>query len=420
MKRIAIYHNLTSGGSKKELYEFCVRFIREAWTVDLFIHDIGVEKFLPLDKKVSSCTVDGYILLKRFTWPLPFLKSIIYLVFFFINIKRIKKSSKRLAAKINSGNYDIAFIHHSKDLVQSPFILRYLNCRTVYYCAETQREFYEKGFFNQIEKLEKITHEKTYGIKPLLLKFYSPIVNIWDKPFINIERLYRQSYDFKNIQFTDLVLTNSNFSKENLLAAYGVNASVVYLGTNLPEELPKKTTPRKYVLSVGAIGPMKGYHFLVESLSFVPISKRPRLIVVGNSSNSAYERYLINMAEQLNVEIEICVDLSEIELTAKFQESSIFLYSPFLEPFGLTPLEAMAFGVPVIAVCEGGPRESIIHEKTGLLVQRQSKEFGKAVEFLIDNDTKREEIAKAGKESVMTYWNWEAAFGRFKETVFTD
>jgi glycosyltransferase involved in cell wall biosynthesis len=418
MNRIALYHNLTSGGSKKELYEFSVRFIREGWTVDLFIHDIGVERFLPLNNLVNTCTVDEYKLIKRYNKPLPFLKSVIYLTVFFININRIKQSSKRLAAKINSGNYDIAFIHHNKDIVQSPFILRYINCRTVYYCAEAQREFYEKGLLTQFDNLDKNAIGSRTGFKQVLLKLYSKVIKFWDKPFAFIENSYRKSYDFKNIQYTDQVLTNSNFSKENLLAAYGVNAQVVYLGTNIPKELPKTAVTKKYALSIGAVGPMKGYHFLIESLSHVSISKRPVLIMIGNSSNKSYERYLIRLAKQLSVEIEIHVDLSDDEMTTKIQKSSLFLYAPYLEPFGLTPLEAMAFGVPVIAICEGGPRESVIHEKTGLLVQRDPIELGKAIEFLLDNDKKREELALAGHESVLTYWNWDAAFGRFKEKVF--
>ncbi len=235
MKKIALYHNLTSGGSKKELYEFSVRFIKDGWTVDLFIHDRNVENFLPLDKLVNTCVVDNYRLLKKFRKPLPFLKSPLHLFFFLINIRRIRSSSKRLAAKINAGNYDMAFIHHNKDLVQSPFILRYLKCRKVYYCAEAQREFYERGLSNYLDNTCSIEKSRQSGFVHFLLNLYKPVIDFWNKPFALAENSLRRRFDYSNIQHSDTVLTNSNFSRENLLAAYGIASDVVYLGTNIPQ-----------------------------------------------------------------------------------------------------------------------------------------------------------------------------------------
>ena len=56
---------------------------------------------------------------------------------------------------IDSCSYDFVFLHHNKDYVQSPFLLRYLKTKTVYYCAEPQRVFYDEGLFRMIYRKKK-------------------------------------------------------------------------------------------------------------------------------------------------------------------------------------------------------------------------------------------------------------------------
>lgn len=50
------------------------------------------------------------------------------------------------------------------------------------------------------------------------------------------------------------------------------------------------------------------------------------------------------------------------------RESIALVYTPVNEHFGITPLEAMAAGRPVIACNTGGPCETVIHGQTGILV----------------------------------------------------
>jgi glycosyltransferase involved in cell wall biosynthesis len=50
-----------------------------------------------------------------------------------------------------------------------------------------------------------------------------------------------------------------------------------------------------------------------------------------------------------------------------YSQSTALVYTPSFEHFGITPIEGMSFGVPVIAVGNGGPKESVEHLKTGYL-----------------------------------------------------
>lgn len=55
------------------------------------------------------------------------------------------------------------------------------------------------------------------------------------------------------------------------------------------------------------------------------------------------------------------------------------LYTPDREHFGIVPIEAMYEGTPVIAVNSGGPKETVIHGKTGFLCSQTAKSFSEAM-----------------------------------------
>jgi len=69
----------------------------------------------------------------------------------------------------------------------------------------------------------------------------------------------------------------------------------------------------------------------------------------------------------------------------------------------------MACGTPVIVVKEGGVRESIIHNETGILTERDENMFGEAVTKLILDKEKRQKIAQRGIESIHNFWILEHA-----------
>ena len=91
------------------------------------------------------------------------------------------------------------------------------------------------------------------------------------------------------------------------------------------------------------------------------------------------------------------------------------IYVPRLEPFGLAPLEASACGTPVVAVAEGGIRESLTHMESALLIPgRDPVALGRAVLSLLDNPELAIRLGERGRESVRTNWTWDAAIDRLE------
>jgi glycosyltransferase involved in cell wall biosynthesis len=117
--------------------------------------------------------------------------------------------------------------------------------------------------------------------------------------------------------------------------------------------------------------------------------------------------YLHRLAEGLGVQLQVKSNLDVNKLREEYTDAKFCVYAPVLEPFGLVPLEAMACGVPVIGVSEGGVPESIMHERTGLLVERDPEKFAGAMQHLLSNPDLVLEYGRNAREHVLRNWTWD-------------
>jgi len=365
---------------------------------------------LDLTDWVTETYLFPFDLINKVSFTLPFLKSIINLIIDLLNILKIDNVSKSMAREIDKNNYNFVFVHHNKDYVQSPFILKYLKTKSFYFCAEPYRKFYEKGIFN--EKQNKSSNRN-------LLEVYTTLTNFIDKPCRNYINKKIKAYDHENIKHCDFVLTNSYFSRENILSAYGVIAKVVHLGG---DSIPRLNQDQlihnnNSVISIGAINALKGYEFIIKALGTIDENDRPIFVIVGNTADKVYVSKINSLADNLNVSLIIHKNISDEKLSINIQKSTLFVYAPFLEPLGLSPLEAMSFGLPVVAVKEGGLRETIIHGKNGYLVDRDPIQFGEKIVSILKDQLLREKLSIGTKESIQSYWNWDLAYQRLNSAI---
>ncbi|KAJ1821807.1 Alpha-1,3-mannosyltransferase-like protein [Coemansia sp. RSA 2599] len=81
--------------------------------------------------------------------------------------------------------------------------------------------------------------------------------------------------------------------------------------------------------------------------------------------------------------------------------ASCVLYTPSNEHLGIVPLEAMYMRVPVIAVDSGGPRETVVHGKTGFLCESSPGPFAAAIAAVLSMDEdRRKAMGEAGRSRV--------------------
>lgn len=84
-------------------------------------------------------------------------------------------------------------------------------------------------------------------------------------------------------------------------------------------------------------------------------------------------------------QIIFLASFNEAQRTYLFSASKALVYTPSWEHFGIVPIESMYAGLPVVAVNNGGPLETILDGKTGFLCVSEKEKFADAIVWLLKN-----------------------------------
>jgi glycosyltransferase involved in cell wall biosynthesis len=225
-----------------------------------------------------------------------------------------------------------------------------------------------------------------------------------------------RALDLRNTAGATTLLANSRFTAGNVRRIYGRQAPVSDFGVDSARFRPPGDGVReRFVLSVGALRPEKGFDFVIEALALVPAATRPALRIVANADDALERAYLTELAARCGVDLRIEISVSEERLVERYRRAELVVYAPIREPFGLAALEAMACGVPVVGVDEGGVRETVIDGITGRLVERDEAQFADAVAILTADDVLRRRLGEQARRHVVERWSWEAAVASVEE-----
>ncbi len=130
-------------------------------------------------------------------------------------------------------------------------------------------------------------------------------------------------------------------------------------------------------LSVNRIYPEKRIDLQFDVFRELP---EERLLIVGGyAKGDNASEYHNKLVKDIPNNVEMLGVVSEKELIDLYARCKGLICTARDEDFGLTPVEAMASGKPVVAVNEGGFKETVIHGKTGLLVEADRDELVRAV-----------------------------------------
>jgi glycosyltransferase involved in cell wall biosynthesis len=169
---------------------------------------------------------------------------------------------------------------------------------------------------------------------------------------------YRSSY-LEAVRSMDVIITNSCHVRERLLRQTGVNAQVIY--PPIDTKVFRFLGQEDYYLSVGRLEPKKRVDRIVKAFLNMPDKK---LVVASGGSELNKLKALVNQAP--NIQFSGWVD--RYTLARMIGNAIAVIYVPWDEDFGMSAVEAMAAGKPVIGVDEGGLRESVIDGDTGILL----------------------------------------------------
>lgn len=151
-----------------------------------------------------------------------------------------------------------------------------------------------------------------------------------------------------------------------------------------------------------------------------------RLIVAGGydprvTENVQYYDELEQQAATLELGSQVVFKASftNAERSAMLGQGFAVVYTPSNEHFGIVPVEAMYSRRPVIAVNNGGPRESVVDGQTGFLCEAEPKEFAHAMMRLLQNKKAAQDMGVKGRARVVKRFSLSAFATRLHEIVMT-
>ncbi|MCO6431524.1 MAG: glycosyltransferase [Deltaproteobacteria bacterium] len=185
----------------------------------------------------------------------------------------------------------------------------------------------------------------------------------------------------------------------------------------LSRQLLKLPVDRQLLLYAGRLVPRKGLETVVRALAILKrrTSLRPLFVIVGGERSVATESAtpeigrLKVIAEKEGVieQLKFIGRRGSAELHHFYCASDVFVSTPWYEPFGIAPLEAMASGTPVIGSAVGGIKYTVKAGETGELVPpRNPLRLAVAISKLLQSPQLRKEYSIAALERVRTLFTW--------------
>lgn len=404
---IAVWHNLPSGGGKRALYEHVKGLAQRGHHIEVWCPSTADTTYLPLSEFAREHVLP-------FDWqPPPHAGRIENIMYPYrsteTKLAAMERHCQACATEISAGKFDVLFVNACMFFRTPPLGRMLPQLPSVIYLGEPYRWFYEA-----LPSLPWLALPDSGG------STYSPK---------NLKRLLRDLIRVQGFRLQareerasaagfDKILVNSLYSRESVLRAYGLDASVCYLGVDGEMFHPSGAARENFVIGLGSMTAEKGVDVAIRTLATLPSGKRPELKWVGNIASANYHAEMVKLAETLDVRFDSRINLSDDELIDLLNRASLLLYTSKLEPFGFAPLEANACGTPVVAIAEGGVRETVHHMENGLIVhERDPKALGRAVLALLDDAELADRLGKNGRAMMLEQWTWHAAVERLEEQL---
>lgn len=409
--KIAVWHNLPSGGGKRALYYHVRGLVERGHEVACWSLDTADHSYLPLSEFAPERIVPSDLFSESpgelksprgagFTsWLAPWYSAAL------ARMQAFDAACKRCAKEIDAGEFDLVFANGSIGY-HVPFILRHLAMKKVLYLQEPSRFLYEaRPILPWVASAPDDLENLLFGPRKLL------------RDYPNLQTLRLQAkQEWLNVQACDRVLVNSYFSRENVLRDYGVESHVCYLGVDTTLFRHLDLERERFVVGLGSLDPIKRVDLAIRAVALLP-EPRPPLVWIANSGSESYRKDISELARSLGVALRVQMAISDAELVTILNRASLLLYTSRLEPFGFAVLEANACGLPVVGVAEGGIRETIKDGVNGFLVEPDAESVARVADQLLRNPSLARQMGDAGVVNVRENWAVEQSVDRLERNL---
>ncbi|MEH0939277.1 glycosyltransferase [Micromonospora psammae] len=169
---------------------------------------------------------------------------------------------------------------------------------------------------------------------------------------------------------------------------------------------------RQRIITVGRMVERKGFQDVVRALPAVPEAE---CVVVGGPPAEllpadAFARRLRALAESCGVadRVKLVGAVPREEMGSWYRSADVLVAAPWYEPFGLTPLEGMACGLPVVGTNVGGIADTVVDGLTGDLVPpRDPRALGTAIRRLLADRVRLFTYGTAALDRIRSRYSWK-------------
>lgn len=162
---------------------------------------------------------------------------------------------------------------------------------------------------------------------------------------------------------------------------------------------PERDGTTRILLGMGRLVPPKNFGSLIEAFARIADAlPQWRLVITGDGPE---RRALLSLAQKLGISSRVSLPGVVGNAGAWYQRADLFALTSTFEGFPNTLLEALAHGVPAVAVdCDAGPRDLVRHCVDGLLVPAGNVElFADNLRTLMSDDSLRAEYSRRAAEA---------------------
>lgn len=270
----------------------------------------------------------------------------------------------------------------------------------------------------------------TFAAANLARKYKKPyIINplgAFDPQLIDFRSSFKKNIYIKmierhNISGASVIHASSLYEKEAIVSM-GVNVPVAVIprGLNLKEydkPLGMQGLEVKYpqlkgkrvILFLGRIDPQKGMELLISAFKMVILAGQDAYLVVAGPAKESYLSYLKSLCvkEKIAERVIFPGPLFGIDKISAFYSSDIFVLPSFKESFGISVLEAMAVGLPVVVTKRIGLSPDIEECGCGIVTDYSPQYIRDAILGMLKDDVRRRDMGKKGRRLVEERFTWD-------------
>jgi glycosyltransferase involved in cell wall biosynthesis len=174
---------------------------------------------------------------------------------------------------------------------------------------------------------------------------------------------------------------------------------------------------RRRIVSIGRLVARKGVDDAIRALVALPDVE---LVVAGGPpaaelSRDQEAKRLLRVARQAGVadRVQLRGAVARADVPTLLRSADVVVCTPWYEPFGIVPLEAMACGIPVVASAVGGMLDTVIDGGTGLHVPpRDPPALAMALRRLLDDPDLCRHMGENGRLQAVRNYGWETVAAR--------